>query len=136
MTKRLLTLLRIFRMKTPETIVIGSKKIVYLDFSGLKKNEDVKAQIDSYSQFIHKARPKSLVTITNLENMHFNTDIFNCFVNYVKSNNAYVTSSAVIGMRGLMQIFYKSFIKVTGRNVVVCETKEEAIAAFLQKERC
>jgi hypothetical protein len=75
-----------------------------------------------------------LVTITNLEDMYFNTDVFNCFVNYVKGNNPYIKSSAVIGMRGMMQIFYKTFIKLTGRNIVVCNTKEEAIAELAHKE--
>lgn len=121
-------------MKTPETIIAGSQKIIYLDFSGLKKKEEVKEQVEYFEHFIHKALPKSLVTITNLEDMYFNTDIFNLFVNYVKGNNPYVKASAVIGMRGMMQIFYKTFVKLTGRNVVVCNTKEEALAAFAQKE--
>ncbi|MDA3880073.1 MAG: hypothetical protein PF436_06780 [Prolixibacteraceae bacterium] len=121
-------------MRTPETIIIGSQKIIYLNFSGLKKKEEVVEQIDYFGHYIRKSFPKSLVTITNLEDMYFNTDIFNLFVNYVKGNNPYVKSSAVIGMRGMMQIFYKTFIKLTGRNVIVCNTKEEAVAALAQNE--
>ncbi|MCF8363030.1 MAG: hypothetical protein K9G70_10455 [Prolixibacteraceae bacterium] len=121
-------------MRTPEIINVGGKKIVYLDFSNLKSKDEIKSQMEYFQNYIRRSLPKSLITITNLEDMYFNTDVFNCFVNYVKGNNPYIKSSAVIGMRGMMQIFYKTFIKLTGRNIIVCNTKEEAIAELAHKE--
>ena len=117
-------------MKQAEVITVGGTSILYLDFSGLKKKEDIFGQLKIYSEFIKRQPLNSLLTLTNLEGMHFNTEIYNAFVNYVKGNNPYVRQSAVIGMKGLIQIFYKGLVMLTGRNVKVCETRNEAIAAL------
>ncbi len=114
-------------MRRPEIMKVENTEIVYLDFSGLKKKEDIIQQIEVFASYIRKQHFNSLYTITNLGDMHFNTDIYNLFVNYVKANNPHVKMSAVIGLKGLMNIFYKGFIALTGRNVKVCSSKEEAI---------
>lgn len=114
-------------MKQPELIYHGEKAIVYLNFSGVKTKEEILSKLESFGKYIQSQPLNSLITLTNLDGMYFNTEIFNAFTNYVKKNNPHVKESAVIGMKGLMQIFYKGFVKVTGRNVIVCNTKEEAI---------
>lgn len=117
-------------MRQPEVIKIDDLSIVYLDFSGLRKKEEIVQQIEIFASFVRKQAPGSLHTITNLADMHFNTDIYNLFVDYVKGNTPFVKMSAVIGLKGLMNIFYKGFISLTGRNVKVCSSKEEAIHAL------
>lgn len=117
-------------MRQPELIKEGSKTIVYLDFSGLKNKEEIINQIDVFAKYIRSKPAKSQITLTNLENMYFNTEIYNLFVKYVKDNNPYIMASAVVGMKGLMQIFYRGFIVITGRNVKVCNSKDEAIIAL------
>jgi hypothetical protein len=120
-------------MRQPELIREGSKTIVYLDFSGLKNKEEIIIQIESFGKYIRSQPFKSVTTLTNLENMYFNTEIYNIFVKYVKENNPHVKASAVVGLKGLMQIFYRGFITLTGRNVKVCNTKQEAIEALSQQ---
>lgn len=117
-------------MRQPELIQDGNKSIVFLDFSGLKNKEEIITQIAIFAKYIRSKPAKSLVTMTNLENMYFNTEIYNLFVKYVKDNNPYVKASAVVGLKGLMQIFYRGFIAITGRNVKVCNSKDEAIEAL------
>lgn len=114
-------------MRQPEIIRAGNIEIVYLDFSEIKKREEIFDQIELFGNYIRKQPLKSVYTLTNLENMYFNTEIYNKFTAYVKDNNPYIKGSAVIGLKGMMQIFYKSFIKLTGRNVKVCDSKGEAI---------
>ena len=117
-------------MKQPEIIRSGEIEIVYLDFSDLRKKEEVLAQIDIYGNYIKKQPLRSLYTLTNLENMYFNTEIYNKLTAYVNENNPYVKESAVIGLKGMMQIFYRGFVKITGRNVKVCSSKSEAVSAL------
>lgn len=117
-------------MRPIEKIYAGNREIVYLDFSGLKSKEEIFNQIDYFGRYI-KSQPKnSLTTLTNLENMHFNTEIYNAFTSYVKANNQFVKESAVVGLRGMMQIFYKGFIAITGRNVKVCNDITDAVFAL------
>jgi hypothetical protein len=125
---------KIETMRQPELIREGGLTIVYLDFSGLKNKDDIIQQINVFGRYIKSQPMKSLITLTNLENMYFNTEIYNLFVKYVKENNPHVKASAVVGMKGLMQIFYKGFIAITGRNVKVCNTKNEAINALCNQE--
>lgn len=117
-------------MRQPELIRSGDIEIVYLDFSGLKKKEEVIAQMELYGNFIRKQQFRSVYTLTNLEDMYFNTELYNKFTAYVKANNPYVRESAVIGLKGMMQIFYKGFVKLTGRNVKICNSKSEAVLSL------
>ena len=115
-------------MRQPEIINIGGVEITYLDFSNLKSKEDIMGQIELFGNFIRRKPANSVRTLTNLDGMYFNTEIYNTFVKYVNANNPHVCESAVIGLKGLIQIFYNCFVKLTGRNVIICNTKEEAIA--------
>lgn len=121
-------------MKQPEIIYSGTTSILYLDFSGLKTKEEIVKQIEVFRTYIKKQPLNSLYTLTNLENMYFNTEVYNAISVYAKANNAYVKASAVIGLKGMMQIFYKGFAKLSGRNVKVCSSKDEAIASLVQQE--
>ncbi len=112
--------------RSPRIIMYNSTPIVYIDFSGLKKDEEIYSVMENASNFIRKHRLNSLYTLTNLTGMHFNNEIYSKFISYVKGNNPYVKASAVIGMFGLMQIFYNSFTRLTGRNVRACTTELEA----------
>ena len=117
-------------MRQAEIIRSGGIEIVYLDFSGLRKKEDVLAQMEAYGTYLRQKPFKSQYTLTNLEDMYFNTEVYNRFTSYVKANNPYVKGSAVIGLKGMMQIFYKGFVKITRRNVKVCNSKSEAVMAL------
>lgn len=117
-------------MRKPELIREENITIVYLDFSGLRNKDEILSQIEVFGKYIRSQPFKSIITLTNLEEMYFNTEIYNIFVKYVKENNPHVKASAVIGLKGLMQIFYRGFVTITGRNVCICNTKAEAIAAL------
>jgi hypothetical protein len=112
--------------RTPRIIEYKGIQIVYLDYSNIKKIDDIFSFLDKAGAFIRSHQPNSIYTLTNLEGMHFNNEIFNRFIAYVKANNPHVKASAVVGMGGMMQIFYNTFTKVTGRNVRAFSSDIEA----------
>jgi hypothetical protein len=112
--------------RSPRIINHGNISIVYIDFSGLRKEEEIYAAMENAERFIRRYYSKSLYTLTNLTGMHFNTEVYTRFVEYAKGNTPYVKASAVVGMVGLMQIFYNSFLRLTGRKVKACTTELEA----------
>ncbi len=112
--------------RSPRIINHRNISIVYIDFSGLRKEEEIYEAMDNAERFIRRHYSKSLYTLTNLSGMHFNTDIYSRFINYAKGNTPYVKASAVVGMVGMMQIFYNSFLRLTGRMVKACTTELEA----------
>lgn len=117
-------------MTQPEIIRSGGIEIVYLDFSGLKKKEEIFERMEAFAYYIRKQPLHSLYTLTNLEEMYFNTEVYNKFTAYAKANNPYVKESALIGLKGMMQIFYKGFVKLTGRNMKICNSKSDAVLAL------
>jgi len=119
--------------RTPMVIEYKNIQIVYIDFSNLKKPEEIFSVVDSAAAFIRKHPLKSLYTLTNISGMHFNNDIFNHFTAYVKENNPYIKASAVVGMAGMMQIFYNSFTRITGRDVRAFSSEIEAKEFLLNK---
>jgi hypothetical protein len=76
---------------------------------------------------IQKHGFKSVLVLTNMRNMFFNNEIRNHFIDVAKANSPYVRASAVIGLRGLLAYMYNDFIKKTGRNIKMCETRKEAL---------
>ena len=113
-------------VRTPRMIEYKHLQIVYIDFSNIKKPEDIFAEMDIATAFIRKYPPKSLYTLTNLSGMHFNNEIFNRFTEYAKGNTPYVKAGAVIGMTGMMQIFYNGFTRITGREIRAFSSEIEA----------
>ncbi len=112
--------------RTPRVLLYKQKRIVYIDFSDLKKPEEIYELMDKAANFISKNLPKSVLTLTNLTGMYFNREVYNHFISYVKLNNPYVKCSAVFGINGLMQIFYNAFVALTGRDVKAFSTEIEA----------
>ena len=114
-------------MRQVELIKLENETIVYLDFSGIRSKDEIFKQIEVFSNYIKKQPRNSLKTLTNIEKMYFNTEIFNAFTAYAKGNIPYVKNSAVIGLEGNMNIFYKGFYKLTGINLKICNSKKQAI---------
>ena len=73
--------------RSPRIINHRNISIVYIDFSGLRKEEEIYEAMDNAERFIRRHYSKSLYTLTNLSGMHFNTDIYSRFINYAKGNN-------------------------------------------------
>jgi len=113
-------------MRPPRIIGYKNIQIVYIDFSNLRKVEEIYSAIESAEFYIHQHSAKTVYTLTNLTGMHFNNEIFSRFTAYAKGNSPYVKASAVIGMVGLMQIFYNTFTRVTGREVRAFNSEYEA----------
>lgn len=113
-------------MREPQVISHKGKSIIFLDFSNLRSKEEICTMIDKSKQFIAKQPLKSALTLTTFNGMYFNTEIFNLVTTYAKGNTPYVRKSAVVGLNGLMQIFYNGFYKLSGRDVKAFGDLDEA----------
>ncbi|MBN1924600.1 MAG: hypothetical protein JW798_02085 [Prolixibacteraceae bacterium] len=114
-------------MRKPEIITHKGKTIVYLDFTNMKNRDEIMKLEKDGADYIRSQPFKSVLTLTNMENMYFNNDIKKYFEEIVKGNAPYVKAGAVLGMSGLISIMYNAFIKITGRNIRSFKTKEEAL---------
>ena len=113
-------------MSGTKLINYKGQTIFYMDFSNAKTHDEVKAVMESSIAYIHNKPEKSVVALTNLENMFFNNDIRNDFQTFLKSNKPYIKTSSVFGMSGLARFLFNSLMKITGRDVRSFETMLEA----------
>jgi len=113
-------------MNRTQFIDYQGKKIFYIDFSNLKTFEEIKALTLEAQKYIHSQPPLSVITLSTVENTHFNTEIKDMFTEYIKSNKPYVKTSAVIGISGLKMIMYNGMMKISGRDTRAFSDMEQA----------
>lgn len=109
-------------------------KIYNLDFSNISNHDQIKKTIQECEKFIRSQPKESLLTLTNVEGMRFNSEIKEKFTAFVQGNKPYVKASAVVGLNGLIQILYNGMVKITGRNLKAFKTKDEAIEYLISKQ--
>lgn len=122
-------------MREPQFISREGIPILYVDFSNMKTKEEVLNLISLVKKSISIRPPKSIFTLTNLSNMYFNTEVYTAISDYARMNEPYVKASAVVGLSGLMMIFYNGFLKLSKRDVRAFSTEEEAVNYLLEYSR-
>lgn len=114
-------------MRNPEEITYKGKKIIYLNFSDLKKKPNIIKLESDGGNFIQQCDINSALVLTNMKNMFFDYEIRNHFIEVAKANHPYVKASAVFGLYGLISLMYGNFIKKSGRNIKLFKSKKEAL---------
>lgn len=114
-------------MRTPVIINHKGKSICFMDFEGLKAVEDFKYMIDASIKHIRSQPQNSVIALTSMEGMHFNSEIRSMISNFIDGNKSYMKLSAVYGVNGLIRAIYNGVTKLTGRDVRAFDTKEEAL---------
>jgi len=121
-------------MEHVEEFTVDGKNIVYIDFSSAVSEKDFNAVIEQAKRAISKHAEKSACTITNMENVRFDSNIKDIFVKYVESNKPYVKYGVAIGMDGIKKKMIEGILKLGGRpNFRFCFTKEEAVKWLRQQ---
>jgi len=121
-------------MNRIEEFTRDGKKFVYIDFSGLHTNEEISRMIAQVQPVIRKYPPKSIYTITNFEQLHFDKDSKALINPYAESNKPYVIAGVIIGMDGLKRVMANTIFTVSGRkDLTILTTKEEAIQYLLKQ---
>ena len=104
-------------MKNTENIFYKGKPIFYMDFTNLKDEKVIKQIIDKSAEFIRSQPEGSVLSLTNLQGMHFNSTIKDLFSKFISGNKPYIKASAVVGLSGLQRIIYNGVMKITGRKI-------------------
>jgi hypothetical protein len=108
-------------------ITYKGKSIVYLDFTGMKNEDEIRKQANECASEIRCKPANSLYTVTNVTNMHFNNNIRDIFTDLARGNKPYVKAGAVVGLSGLASIVYNGLVAITKRDIKSFRTEEEAL---------
>lgn len=99
-----------------------NKKILVLDFSSLSEKAILKL-INESKLFISKQPENSIISLVNMSNLTYNTNILNAFQEYVKFNEKYVLASAIYGLSTLQMIAIQTLPKFTSMILKVYKTE-------------
>jgi len=111
------------------------KNFIYIDFSGMKKNDVFVTMAELAKQIIGKYHKQSVYTITNIANIVFDTESKKLVASYMKHNAPYVKCGAIIGSDGAKKTMLNAIFKLSGRKPLkFFYTKDKAIEWLLQQE--
>ncbi|MCL2792051.1 MAG: hypothetical protein FWD87_03075 [Spirochaetaceae bacterium] len=118
-----------------EEFTRDKKKFVYIDFSNINTSEDFIELMTQAELVIAKYPMRSLYTITNVENIRFDTGMKKLAIKYLEHNKPYVKCGAIIGLDGVKKIMISAVFRLSGRdNITFAFSKEQAVELLLKKE--
>jgi len=121
-------------MKRIEQFTHDDRDFVYLDLSGFKNNDDFIGFINESKPIISKYAENSLYTITNIEDIRFDSKTKEVVAEWTECNKPYVKRGAVIGINGIKKIMVNAIFAISGRkNMIFATTKEEAVKRLLEE---
>jgi hypothetical protein len=109
-----------------QTINHLGKRIFLLDFSKLKTEDEIKSVIEESKSIIRQQALGTSICLANIDDMHFNNQIKDLFLDFVKGNKPYMKASAIVGVTGLKQILFNGIMKISGRDVKSFDNETKA----------
>ena len=98
-----------------------------IDFSNSGKAEFMSI-IGQARRMIDGQPPRSVYTLTLVENAHYDREVAEALREYVALNKPYVRAGAVVGLNDLKKIVFNFLNRVTGRALKAFEDVESARA--------
>jgi len=104
------------------------KNILCLDLADLTTQDkpEFHTHIESAKKKIQLQPQKSMLVITNVTNIRFDSEMATSIREYAAHNTPYVKASALVGVSGLQKIIVQAVKKFTGRDFYLADTMEEA----------
>lgn len=121
-------------MKKPEIISYKGKQVIYLDFSYLKRKQQIGKLEKAAGELIQSQPINSALVLINIEKMYFNNELRCCFIDTARANEPFVKASAILGLYGLATFVYNDFLAQSGRRIKPHSSKTDALEYLLSIE--
>jgi len=97
-------------IKELQFIEYQGKKIVLFDFSNCQRTEEIVPMIEEAKEWFQGIEYNSVLTLTDVTNAHYDTEILNVLKEFTLHNKPYVKAGAIVGItRPLMKMAYSRF---------------------------
>jgi hypothetical protein len=117
-----------------EEFTRDEKNFIYFDLSEFKTNDEYTAFTEAAKELIAKYAEHSVLTITNIRDVWFDTETKTIVAGWMKFNEPYVKCGTVIGFDGIKRMLVNSIFKLSGRkNMTFTSDKEQAIEWLLKQ---
>jgi len=113
-------------MNRTQVIEHKGRKIFFSDFSYLQSIQEIVVVATEIKKYVLSQPPKSIYSLTTIEGMHFNNAIRDVFTELAKNNKPFVKAAAIIGVSGLKQILFNGIMKLSGRDLKLFSSIDQA----------
>lgn len=113
-------------MSRVDLITHNGKKIVFIDYSGLKGDELFRT-MEEAKKNVHSQEKGTVLILSNVKDLHFNVDIIEAFKNMSLESKEYIKAVAIYGLSGLQKIALNAVTKFSKVDMSVFGNKEEAL---------
>jgi hypothetical protein len=101
------------------------KKMLYLNFAGCKADEVLEV-IEQGKAAIRTQLKQSVLTLTDVTNAAFNSEVSDAMKEFVVHNKPFVAASAVVGVTGLKKVIFNAVMKISGRHLHAHDSLDQA----------
>ena len=98
----------------PEFIDHNGKKIFYLNFSHMAKN-DIPVFMEEAKKMVSSNPPRSVLFLADVYKMRFDKTTVKHFVEFFKFTKTYTQKTAVIGLDSIKKTLYEAVLVLSGR---------------------
>ncbi len=98
----------------PEFIEHNDKKIFYLNFSSMEK-DDIPVFMEEAKKLLSPNQPSSVLFLANVDKMKFDKGTVANFVGFFKFTKTYTKRTAVVGLDTIKKMLYEAVLKLSGR---------------------
>ena len=103
------------------------KRILILDYSGMKDPAQALAEIEHAKKVVATHPPSSLLVMPLVRDARYNSAVLQAMKEMASHNAPYVKASAVVGMGGLHRIAYQAVILFSRRNIQTFDQESAAL---------
>ena len=117
-----------------EQFTQDGRSFMYIDYSGIRTNEDFLEFIAFIEPQIAKYPEASLYMITNIEDIRFDSKSREIITKHLEHNKPYIKYSVIIGLDGIKKVMINNIFKMVKReNVYFAFSKEKAIEWLMER---
>lgn len=104
----------------------GGRRILYFDFRDVRDPAALLPLIDQAKAIVAREPPLSVLTLTNVAGLHFNSESVGAFKAMVEHNRPYIRASAVVGLTGLHRVIYTAVVRLARRQIPIFDDEQAA----------
>lgn len=114
-------------MERVQQIVHRGKDIVFTDMSGLASSDEQIAVLQRARDLICAQPPGSVRSLIDYTDLHYNIPGVHAQKEFSAAVGPHMKASAVVGITGMLQVVYRSVVKLTKRKIVMFDSREAAL---------
>jgi hypothetical protein len=104
-----------------------SRDIVFTDLSSLTKSEEQIEVLEQARKLICQQPEKSVLSMIDYTGVRYNIPAVEAQKEFSAAVGPHMKASTVVGVTGILQVVYRSVVRITRRNIKTFATREEAL---------